>query len=235
VSTSYPNHTLVLDPPGNRVQSERERASCGEACLVCCLCAHDGVICWIVTNARGKRMPSSQIPLDRLLPDITVFVLMEFMLIRRPPTGGQIFRNFHSKSSSLSTSGITNAVAPTKPVTPFGLSLSYFLTPARNSQLLLPVRPHTGHSTMTSIDSLTAPFFDNPLYSDIIIKFGEHQLHAHKVILAQQSGYFATAFFSRFQVNQSQNHRRRQTDATRLHQALSSIWVTKTIPSCLRM
>jgi hypothetical protein len=109
------------------------------------------------------------------------------------------------------------------------------ITPARNSQLLLLIRPHTGQSTMKSIDSLTAPFFDNPLYSDIIIKFGEHQLHAHKVILAQQSGYFATAFFSRLQVNRSQIHRRCQTDATRLHQTLSSIWVTKMTPSCLRM
>ncbi|KAH0384981.1 hypothetical protein KCU92_g3911, partial [Aureobasidium melanogenum] len=49
-------------------------------------------------------------------------------------------------------------------------------------------------------DSLTASFFDNSQYSDITIKFGEHQIRAHKVILAQQSGYFATAFFSRFQV-----------------------------------
>jgi hypothetical protein len=56
---------------------------------------------------------------------------------------------------------------------------------------------------MASVNSLTAPFFDNPLYSDIIIKFGEHQIHAHKVILAQQSGYFATAFFGRFQVASS--------------------------------
>jgi hypothetical protein len=53
---------------------------------------------------------------------------------------------------------------------------------------------------MATADSLTAPFFDNPQYSDIIIKFGEHQIRAHKIILAQQSGYFATAFFSRFQV-----------------------------------
>ena len=53
---------------------------------------------------------------------------------------------------------------------------------------------------MATADSLTAPFFDNPQYSDIIIKFGEYQIRAHKVILAQQSGYFATAFFSRFQV-----------------------------------
>ncbi|KAI4773342.1 hypothetical protein E4T52_11681 [Aureobasidium sp. EXF-3400] len=53
---------------------------------------------------------------------------------------------------------------------------------------------------MATAEILTAPFFDNPQYSDIIIKFGEHQIRAHKVILAQQSGYFATAFFSRFQV-----------------------------------
>ncbi|CAD0100622.1 unnamed protein product [Aureobasidium mustum] len=47
---------------------------------------------------------------------------------------------------------------------------------------------------MASVDSLTAAFYDNEQYSDIIIKFGEHQIRAHKVILAQQSGYFATAF-----------------------------------------
>lgn len=56
---------------------------------------------------------------------------------------------------------------------------------------------------MESVNSLTALFFDNPLYSNIIIKFGECQFHAHKVILAQQSGYFATAFFGRFQVASS--------------------------------
>ena len=53
---------------------------------------------------------------------------------------------------------------------------------------------------MATVDSLTASFFDNSQYSDIIIKFGEHQIHAHKVILAQQSKYFATAFFGLFQV-----------------------------------
>ncbi|KAK6003017.1 hypothetical protein QM012_000862 [Aureobasidium pullulans] len=53
---------------------------------------------------------------------------------------------------------------------------------------------------MASADSLTASFFDNEQYSDITIKFGDHQIRAHKVILAQQSGYFMTAFSSRFQV-----------------------------------
>ncbi|KAG9997431.1 hypothetical protein KCU78_g16957, partial [Aureobasidium melanogenum] len=53
---------------------------------------------------------------------------------------------------------------------------------------------------MAPIDSLTASFYDNEQYSDIVIKFGEHQIRAHKVILAQQSGYFMTAFSSRFQV-----------------------------------
>ncbi|KAG9550106.1 hypothetical protein KCU71_g14134, partial [Aureobasidium melanogenum] len=53
---------------------------------------------------------------------------------------------------------------------------------------------------MASVDSLTASFYDNEQYSDIIIKFGEHQIRAHKVILAQQSGYFATAFHGLFQV-----------------------------------
>ncbi|CAD0088111.1 unnamed protein product, partial [Aureobasidium vineae] len=47
---------------------------------------------------------------------------------------------------------------------------------------------------------LTAAFSNNEQYSDIVIKFGEHQIRAHKVVLAQQSGYFATAFFSHFQV-----------------------------------
>lgn len=53
---------------------------------------------------------------------------------------------------------------------------------------------------MASIDSLTASFYDNEQYSDITIKFGEHQIRAHKVILGQQSGYFATAFLGLFQV-----------------------------------
>ena len=53
---------------------------------------------------------------------------------------------------------------------------------------------------MATVDSLVASFFDNPQHWDIVIKFGDCQIRAHKVILAQQSGYFATAFFSRFQV-----------------------------------
>ncbi|KEQ68458.1 hypothetical protein M436DRAFT_58344 [Aureobasidium namibiae CBS 147.97] len=56
---------------------------------------------------------------------------------------------------------------------------------------------------MASAGSVRASFFDNPQYSDITIKFGQHEIRAHKVILAQQSGYFATAFFSNFQVNGS--------------------------------
>jgi len=56
---------------------------------------------------------------------------------------------------------------------------------------------------MTAVDSLMAAFYDNPQYSDITIKFAQHHIRAHKVILAQQSKYFATAFFSRFQVNSS--------------------------------
>jgi hypothetical protein len=69
------------------------------------------------------------------------------------------------------------------------------------------------------------------LYSDIIIKFGEHQIRAHKVILAQQSGYFATAFFSRFQVISRCLHNQCLTDAIRSPRVPSSIWVTRTIPS----
>ncbi|KAH0370550.1 PAP2-domain-containing protein, partial [Aureobasidium melanogenum] len=34
---------------------------------------------------------------------------------------------------------------------------------------------------MASVDSLTASFYDNEQYSDITIKFGEHQIRAHKV------------------------------------------------------
>ena len=56
---------------------------------------------------------------------------------------------------------------------------------------------------VTAVDSLMAPFYDNPRYSDITIKFAQHQIRAHKVILVQQSKYFATAFFSGFQVNTS--------------------------------
>lgn len=56
---------------------------------------------------------------------------------------------------------------------------------------------------MASVNILTVPFFDDPYYSDIIIKFGGCQIRAHKAILAQQSGYFATAFFGRFQAKNS--------------------------------
>jgi len=57
------------------------------------------------------------------------------------------------------------------------------------------------HLIMALVNDLTAPFFNNPQYSDITVKFGKRQVRAHKILLAQQSGYFATAFFSRFQVS----------------------------------
>ncbi|KAG9667691.1 hypothetical protein KCU95_g4913, partial [Aureobasidium melanogenum] len=64
----------------------------------------------------------------------------------------------------------------------------------------LPEQVSSGVSTMKSDAGLAAQFFDNEKYSDVIIKFGERQVRAHKVILAQQSGYFAAAFFGLFQV-----------------------------------
>jgi hypothetical protein len=86
---------------------------------------------------------------------------------------------------------------------------------------------------MASVDVLTAPFFNHPQYSDIIIKFGECEVHAHKVILAQQSGYFARAFFGLFQVtSHNQYNKEYLTDTIRLRRAMSSIWVTKTTLSC---
>lgn len=68
---------------------------------------------------------------------------------------------------------------------------------------------------------LTTEFFDNEEYSDVIIKFGEEQIRAHKIILAQQSGYFAAAFFGLFQVTDLLRHRNSLTNTTRLLQALS--------------
>jgi hypothetical protein len=138
---------------------------------------------------------------------------MEPMFVRRTAKGNLMYRNFHSESSS--TSECTTTVTRTKTVLPFEPSFSFFLTSV--SDFVTPVRcsQHsifcllsfqlTAHSTlwrliMASVDGLTAPFFNNPQYSDIIIKYGEHQIRAHKVILAQHLGYFATAFFSHFQV-----------------------------------
>lgn len=48
---------------------------------------------------------------------------------------------------------------------------------------------------MESANDLTARLYnDSAKWSDIIIKYGEHQIHAHKAILVQQSRYFLTAF-----------------------------------------
>lgn len=48
---------------------------------------------------------------------------------------------------------------------------------------------------MESANDITARLYnDSAKWSDIIIKYGEHQIHAHKAILVQQSGYFLTAF-----------------------------------------
>lgn len=48
---------------------------------------------------------------------------------------------------------------------------------------------------MASAEDFTARFYDDGTkWSDIIIKYGDHQIHAHKAILVQQSGYFLTAF-----------------------------------------
>jgi hypothetical protein len=106
-------------------------------------------------------------------------------------------------STSMSTSDLANTVTPSKTIAPFEPLLSYpvtitpdFTVRVRNPQLHICIRSHI----MASVNSLTAPFFDDPYYSDIIIKFGGHQIRAHKAILAQQSGYFAAAFFGRFQV-----------------------------------
>ncbi|KAI4732100.1 hypothetical protein E4T49_00140 [Aureobasidium sp. EXF-10728] len=41
--------------------------------------------------------------------------------------------------------------------------------------------------------------YDNSTLSDVTIKFSDHQVYAHKAILAHKSDYFMTAFTSRFQ------------------------------------
>jgi hypothetical protein len=55
---------------------------------------------------------------------------------------------------------------------------------------------------MASAEDFTARFYDDRTkWSDIIIKYGDHQIHAHKAILAQQSGYFLRAFSSSLPVS----------------------------------
>ncbi|THW53080.1 hypothetical protein D6D22_00123 [Aureobasidium pullulans] len=57
---------------------------------------------------------------------------------------------------------------------------------------------------MESANDLTARLYnDSAKWSDIIIKYGEHQIHAHKAILVQQSGYFLTAFTTLLPVSSS--------------------------------
>ncbi|CAD0014916.1 unnamed protein product [Aureobasidium pullulans] len=57
---------------------------------------------------------------------------------------------------------------------------------------------------MASAEDFTARFYDDGTkWSDIIIKYGDHQIHAHKAILAQQSGYFLRAFSSSLPVSSS--------------------------------
>ncbi|THX25848.1 hypothetical protein D6C77_01550 [Aureobasidium pullulans] len=57
---------------------------------------------------------------------------------------------------------------------------------------------------MASAEDFTARFYDDGTkWSDIIIKYGDYQIHAHKAILAQQSGYFLRAFSSSLPVSSS--------------------------------
>ncbi|TIA56741.1 hypothetical protein D6C76_10773, partial [Aureobasidium pullulans] len=57
---------------------------------------------------------------------------------------------------------------------------------------------------MESANDLTARLYNvSAKWSDIIIKYGEHQIHAHKAILVQQSGYFLTAFTTLLPVSSS--------------------------------
>ncbi|THX51871.1 hypothetical protein D6D06_07103 [Aureobasidium pullulans] len=57
---------------------------------------------------------------------------------------------------------------------------------------------------MESANDLTARLYnDSAKWSDIIIKYGEHQIHAHKAILVQQSRYFLTAFTTLLPVSSS--------------------------------
>lgn len=113
--------------------------------------------------------------------------------------------NLHFESSSTSELH-RRRLTSTKTVAPFERPPS-FASPAQdltNSVHNLEQFIHPPERLIvTAIDSLMAPFYDSPRYSDITIKFAQHQIRAHKVILAQQSKYFATAFFSGFQVNTS--------------------------------
>ncbi|CAD0114880.1 unnamed protein product [Aureobasidium uvarum] len=48
-----------------------------------------------------------------------------------------------------------------------------------------------------------ARFYNNEQFSDVVVKFGESRLYAHKVILAKRSAYFARAFLGQFAVASS--------------------------------
>jgi len=43
-------------------------------------------------------------------------------------------------------------------------------------------------------------YYDNELYSDIEVSFGDHEIHAHRLILAEASDYFRAAFERGFKV-----------------------------------
>jgi hypothetical protein len=50
-----------------------------------------------------------------------------------------------------------------------------------------------------------ARFYNNSQFSDIIIKYGESRLYAHKTVHAERSAYFARAFLGHFPVCKNTN------------------------------
>ncbi|CAD0098130.1 unnamed protein product [Aureobasidium mustum] len=55
----------------------------------------------------------------------------------------------------------------------------------------------------TEDQNALARFYNNKQFSDVIVKYGENELYAHKVILAERSAYFARAFLGQFAVASS--------------------------------
>jgi hypothetical protein len=52
-----------------------------------------------------------------------------------------------------------------------------------------------------ALELISHRFYNDEKFSDVIIKFGEHEIKAHRVVLASQSRYFANAFEGRFKAS----------------------------------
>lgn len=54
--------------------------------------------------------------------------------------------------------------------------------------------------------------YDDPKFADVVVCFGEHKVHAHKVILSMASGFFRGAFEGGFKVLHASIKQARDTD-----------------------